>query len=163
MQIICVRHGEACGPEVDYKRPLTGNGREQVEQMAAFLAKAGLSISQLFHSGKLRAQQTAGIFVQKLAIPQVAELPLLSDEQAGLESLLDLLPLWNETTMIVGHLPFLPQFINALVLGNADHPPIIHYPPATAVCLEYYSDSQWMIRWVLNPNLVAKQQFPLEI
>lgn len=154
MQVICVRHGEACCPEVDYNRPLTGNGRGHVERVATFLAKNGLSVSQLFHSGKLRAQQTAEIFVQKLTIPQVVELPLLSDDQSGVEILLGLLSTWNENTMIVGHLPFLPQFINALVLGKTYHPPIIHFPPATAVCLEYHSDIQWMIRWVLNPELV---------
>lgn len=153
MQIICVRHGEACGPEVDYKRPLTENGQAQAERVAAFLAKTGLSVSQLFHSSKLRAQQTAKIFIQKLVIPQVTELPWLGDAEA-VESLLDLLPTWNENTMIVGHLPYLPQFINALVLGNNNHPPMIHYPPATAVCLEYHCDTQWMIRWVITPEVV---------
>ena len=54
--------------------------------------------------------------------------------------------------MIVGHLPFIPRLVNALVLGleYADHPPIIDYPPGTVVCLEQHN-RRWIIHWVLSP------------
>ncbi len=154
MQIICVRHGEACGPEIDSKRPLTERGRDQVNELACFLAKNGLSIQQSFHSGKLRAKQTADIFAKKLAIASVSELSLLENDQTGVEDLLDIIPSWTENTMIVGHLPFIPEFVNAIVLNKINHQPILHCPPATVICLEYLENAHWIIRWMLNPELL---------
>jgi phosphohistidine phosphatase len=135
MQIICVRHGEACGPEVDGKRSLTEKGQAQVERIACFLAKNGVFVQQLFHSRKERAQQTADIFTKKLAIPVSSPLSLLGDEQEdSVARLLDMMPHWVEDTLIVGHLPFLPQFINALVLGDINILPLsITLPPQLCV------------------------------
>lgn len=126
----------------------------QVTHLARYLAKCGLEVSQLMQSGKLRAQQTAEILAAALGIKTVTEFPVLQDTESGVHNLLEMLESWDDDTMLVGHLPFLPQLINALLLNNADYPPIIHYPPATIVCLERHDDLQWVIRWVLNPDMI---------
>src|SRR5262249_56044809 len=57
--LFLVHHGEAVGPDVDPQRPLSSRGREQVERLAAQAAARGARPAVVWHSGKLRARQTA--------------------------------------------------------------------------------------------------------
>jgi len=59
MTVALVHHSEAESPAVDPQRPLTRNGRQQAEAVARRLKDAGLSPAAIWHSGKLRARQTA--------------------------------------------------------------------------------------------------------
>jgi len=61
MRLYLVQHGEAKREEEDPSRPLTENGRREVEIVAKFLSEAGIKIDKILHSGKLRAAQTAEI------------------------------------------------------------------------------------------------------
>ena len=54
-----VQHGIAVPKQVDAQRPLSEPGRAEVSRVATQLAKCKISIDTLFHSGKLRARQTA--------------------------------------------------------------------------------------------------------
>ena len=62
MKLYLVQHGEACAEDVDPERPLTAQGRADVERLAAFLQQAGIQVGRVIHSGKLRAEQTAEPF-----------------------------------------------------------------------------------------------------
>lgn len=55
------QHGEAEREEVDPARPLTEKGRNDVRKVALFTAGAHVRVERIFHSGKLRARQTAEI------------------------------------------------------------------------------------------------------
>ena len=57
-----VHHAEAADAEIDAQRPLTANGRLHAEQLAARAAKRGVRPAVVWHSGKLRARQTAEYF-----------------------------------------------------------------------------------------------------
>ncbi len=151
-KLYCVRHGEACSAELDPRCPLTARGQRDISFLAHYLAQCGVKIPSIFHSGKPRAQQTATILADTLHIDRIAESPSLLNCEADIEDLLTCLSAWNEDIMIVGHLPFIPRLVNALVLGLecADHPPIIDYPPGTVVCLEQHN-RRWIIHWVLSP------------
>ncbi len=56
MQLILVQHGDAVAETINPARPLTERGREDIEQLAAFLAKNGVRVARVVHSGKLRAR-----------------------------------------------------------------------------------------------------------
>ena len=62
MNLYLVHHGEAVGPEVDPRRPLSAAGREAVVKLAAAAAARGARPEIVWHSGKLRARQTAEEF-----------------------------------------------------------------------------------------------------
>ena len=62
--LILVRHGTAQDSNVNIDRPLTDEGINEIEQVAKRLSSEKLSISQIYHSGILRAMQTAEI-IQK--------------------------------------------------------------------------------------------------
>ena len=62
MRIYLVQHGEAKKENEDPLRPLTEEGIKNAEKVASYLAKLNLKIKKIFHSGKLRAKQTAEIY-----------------------------------------------------------------------------------------------------
>jgi phosphohistidine phosphatase len=66
MRLYLVQHGEAKREEEDPSRPLTENGRIEVERVAEFLARAGVKVDRILHSGRLRAAQTAEILARHL-------------------------------------------------------------------------------------------------
>ena len=57
MKLYLVQHGEACAKEVDAERPLTDQGKRDIDRLAAFLKQAGIQVSRVIHSGKLRAKK----------------------------------------------------------------------------------------------------------
>src|SRR5438046_8946123 len=57
-----VHHGDAVGPDVDPQRPLSNVGRAGVDRLAAATAARGVKPQIIWHSGKLRAKQTAEAF-----------------------------------------------------------------------------------------------------
>ena len=61
-----VRHGEAFPESQDPRRPLTPAGRANVERLARLAAAEAIRASAIFHSGILRARQTAEILGAQL-------------------------------------------------------------------------------------------------
>ncbi len=68
MRIYLVQHGEAVAKDVDPERPLSEQGHNDVEKIATFLGNTQLGMERILHSGKLRAEQTAEIFADKLLL-----------------------------------------------------------------------------------------------
>jgi phosphohistidine phosphatase len=59
MRAYLVHHADALGPDVDPQRPLSNVGLAQAEQLARRIKAAGFAPAMVWHSGKLRARQTA--------------------------------------------------------------------------------------------------------
>ena len=66
MTLFLVQHGEAKPETEDSERSLTEKGTEIVERMADWAAQMGITVDEIRHSGKKRAEQTAMIFAKKL-------------------------------------------------------------------------------------------------
>jgi len=62
MPLYLVRHGEAYSETVDPDRSLTERGKAIVADMAQMAASLNLPVSQVRHSTKIRARETADIF-----------------------------------------------------------------------------------------------------
>lgn len=109
-----VHHGDAVGPEIDPRRPLSTAGRAAAERAASEAAALGARPSIVWHSGKLRARQTAEMFWR--ACNALAECSATRDLQPADP------PAWirdrlrGETrdVMIVGHFPHLPALLTML-------------------------------------------------
>ncbi len=114
-----VQHGEAKPEQEDPERPLTEKGRKDVEVIATEVAKRGLKINKILHSGKLRARQTAEIFAQKLSVKNIEELKSINplDDPAFAKEIVENAP---EDLMIVGHLPHLGKLVSLLVVNNPE-------------------------------------------
>ena len=97
-------HGDALGPEVDPQRPLSPRGRAQVDDLAARAAARGVRPAVIWHSGKLRARQTAEAYWR--ACNPLAEFTATRWAQPGdPPRLADLLEVETRDVMLVGHMP----------------------------------------------------------
>jgi len=153
MKLYLVQHGEAYPKEVDPERPLTAQGREDVERLAAFLGRSGIEIQRVMHSGKLRAAQTADLLAA--AVAPYVELETNAhihpnDDPGSVD--------WQEETggrdtMLVGHLPFMARLVSLLLAGNPDEP-FAAYQPGSVVCLESGTGGRWQINWMIRPELL---------
>lgn len=72
------QHGLAVDKTDNPDRPLSEAGIAQSKSVAIQLLDSGVSISAIFHSGKLRALQTAEIFASVLNIQDIAAAKHLS-------------------------------------------------------------------------------------
>jgi len=153
MELYLVQHGEAKSKAEDPQRPLTERGREEVQRVAAFAARAGLKVSPVRHSGKRRAEETASILAERLS-PAKGVLAV-----SGLAPMDDVRPiaqaLRKETAplMLVGHLPFMDRLAGLLVTGDPDRS-VVRFRRGGIVCLEG-AGAAWAVKWVITPELVA--------
>lgn len=150
MNIYLVRHGEAVSERLDPTRPLTSSGREEVEQIARMAAVKNVQVSAIFHSGILRAKQTAEILAAHLqfdsGVKQLSGL-LPQDDPAIAKGELEAA---ESSIILVGHLPHLGRLLGLLISGDAESG-TVEFPPATMVCCSN-DGSKWTICWTLTPG-----------
>ncbi len=151
-RVYLVQHGEAKRKEEDPQRPLTEKGRRDTEKMAEFLAKTGVIIDRIVHSGKLRAKQTAEIFAEKLGVKRIDEDPSLAPLAAP-EEWARKLETIKENIMLVGHLPHLSLLASLLLTGDKEVQPV-KFTYSGVVCLEKIED-KWKLVWMIVPELVV--------
>jgi phosphohistidine phosphatase len=153
MELYLVQHGEATPKEVDPERPLTARGQVEVLRVAQAAHAAGVTVSTIYHSGKLRAQQTAEILAKEL---QVAEAP------SSLEGLSpnddpDLvgraLDSFLSPVMLVGHLPHMSRLCSLLVVGDPDQHSV-RFRMGAIVCLVKGGSGVWRVGWMLTPEVI---------
>ncbi len=151
MECYLVRHGKAhAGPD-DAARSLTGEGREQIAQVARRLAALGVQVGEIRHSGLLRARESAEILASHLGSRRgVRPVDGLGpeDDPGAARAAVDVT---SESLMLVGHLPHLGRLASALVLGSAMGE-IVRFQPGTTVRLAKTGEA-WVVEWVLTPEV----------
>lgn len=158
MKLYIARHAEAIGAEINPKRPLTEQGKIHVERIADFLAPMGVLVSRVYHSGVLRAQQTAEILAGAIAPGQSFEaMPLLTDPD-GVQILAAQTIGWADDTLLVGHIPFMPRLVSELVVQN-ENQTLVDFQPATLVCLQRIGPMRWCILWALQPDIIPDDDY----
>ncbi len=130
-QIYFAQHGLAVDKTENPDRPLSAEGIRQTQAIADQLKNASVPVSQIFHSGKLRAQQTADIFANTFRTPPTTPLDYLSPND-DITKLITSLNLNN--TLYVGHLPYLDKLISFLVTGD-ETMKIMEFRNSGVVCL----------------------------
>jgi phosphohistidine phosphatase len=154
MKLYLVQHGEAKSELEDPERSLTANGEKAVARVAKAAKKMDIRPAKIFHSGKTRARQTAGIIGSGLQVPDQA-----IEAIEGLKPNDDVYP-WVEKIlqekkdiMLVGHLPFLQKLASLLLCGDKNAR-VVLFRYGCIVCLEQKEDSRWAVAWVLRPEMV---------
>ncbi len=151
MDFYLVRHGEAFTDSEDPQRSLTPAGRADVERVAR-AAAARVRASAIFHSGILRAKQTAEIIAAAMApgvkVEQLSGLRP-DDDPAIVAAELQTSA---HSILLVGHLPHMNRLVALLVTGDSERR-ITDFGPATMVCCSR-QNSRWMISWILTPHSI---------
>ena len=150
MHLFLVHHGDAVGPDVDTRRPLSAAGRAAVARAAADAAARGAHPTVVWHSGKLRARQTAEAFWR--ACNALAEFAATRDLQP------DDPPSWmrdrllgeKRDILIAGHFPYLPRLLTLLVAPREDR--MVSFPQHGVVALVSDDAGEtWKEMWRLEP------------
>ena len=154
MKLYLVQHGEAVSKQDDPERPLSEQGMQDVQAMADFLGNAKIKVSRVWHSGKRRAAQTADLLASAVLPRGKVEAVegLGPNDPVGVFA--TDADVWDEDTLIAGHLPFMSRLVSLLVSGEADAE-WVQYQPGSVVCLERRDAEQWVILWMLRPQLFA--------
>ena len=150
--LFLVQHGQAVKKDVDPQRPLSAEGQQAVERMAEWAASKGFSADRIWHSGKLRAKQTAAIFAGRIS--KVGD----TEEKEGLSPKDDVKPVAAEVNksddalLIAGHMPFLSRLASALVCGNSDQT-LIQFENSAWIGLKK-DEEGWKICCIVPPGLI---------
>jgi len=151
MDFYLARHGEAVADLIDPSRPLTRAGRDDVERVAHLAAEKAVQVSVIYHSGILRAGQTAEIFAAHLAPSGgVATLSGLRPEDDPSLAAAQL-AVSGSPVMLVGHLPHMSRLAALLARGGTEGN-TINFVPAMIACYSR-EGSLWKLNWTLAPYL----------
>lgn len=145
MYAYLVRHGDAVAEIDNPERPLSVKGRQNVERTAHLALRRNIQISAIYHSGILRAVETAQILAEVLAPPLGLQLHaglLPEDDPAIVKAELDLM---NHPIALVGHLPHLDR-LAALLTSDDPQRAVVEFLPAMMVGFEK-QNHQWKIAW----------------
>jgi phosphohistidine phosphatase len=116
--LFLVHHGEAVGPEVDPQRPLSADGRAHVDRIAGEAARRGARPAVVWHSGKLRAKQTAEAFWRACnALAELSATRALQPDDPP-QWIADRLRGEDGDILIAGHFPHLPRLLALLLTGS---------------------------------------------
>jgi phosphohistidine phosphatase len=146
VNLYLVHHADAVGPDVDPRRPLSPGGIAHAERVAAEAAARGAKPEVVWHSGKLRARQTAETFWR--ACNALAELSATRDLQPTDQPafMRDRLRGESRDVMLVGHFFHLPMLF-ALLTG-ADR---ASFPQHGIVALQSEDEGEtWTERWRIS-------------
>lgn len=107
-----------------------------------------IQVSVIYHSGILRAKETAEILAEGMSVATVAELSglLPEDDPAIVKAELEAA---NDSIVLVGHLPFMSRLAGLLINGDPERPGVEFFP-ATMICY-VRSTARWKMSWVIAP------------
>lgn len=143
-----VHHGDAVGPDANPMRPLSEAGRAAVDALAKQAAAKGAAPAVVWHSGKLRARQTAEAYWRECnaLAPFAATHGLQPTDPTTW--IMDALAGETRDVMLVGHFPHLPRLLGALLSGRPDGPPA-DFPLNGMVALRE-QNGRWTEVWRLT-------------
>jgi len=150
-----VQHGKAKSKDEDPKRPITDKGESEIRKVATFIDEnTHTNIKTIFHSGKLRAKQTAEILAERLKPSNGLE------EATGLEPNAET-SIWvkrldeiTDDILIVGHLPHLNK-LTSRILGQVEDKKMVDFKNSGIVCLVRDELGLWSVLWVVIPELLT--------
>ena len=145
MQVILVHHAHAVGPGDDARRSLSPRGHTQAEALAARASTAGCRPDTIWHSGKLRARQTAEAFLR--ACNPSADFRMVRGLHPGdpPEWMRDELVAEPRAVMVVGHMPQIAAL--ARVMSPDSEP----FPLHGLIALERNERGQLAESWRAEP------------
>ena len=154
MKVYLVRHGEAVSSQSDPKRPLSEQGRADIRKVASFIKPMGITVEHIWHSGKLRAAQTAEILAGAMSVEKGCSAREKLGPNDDVTIITDELAAYDTNLMIVGHLPFLVYLISLLVSGR-ETSSITTSDAGSIICLNRIDPGRWQIEWMITPSLLA--------
>ena len=154
MKLYLVQHAKAASKDMDPQRPLSDQGRRDIQKVAAFIKPLSLSVDYLWHSTKERAIQTGDILAEAVKINEakIARDGLAPNDDVT--QLKDELVSSQQDIMIVGHMPFVSK-ITSLLLTGSEFAGTVAFKQGGIVALSSSEPNHWQIEWMVTPELIV--------
>lgn len=151
MNLYILQHGEAEAKEVDSERPLTEQGARDIRVLAMHMRNMGVRPEKIFHSGKLRAWQSAELIAESVSpglVPLKSDGLNPNDDPAAIAGDLEQL---DGNVLIASHMPFVSRLCSTLLTGTTEAE--FASTPGTLFCLEK-SEDKWRLAYMLRPDFL---------
>ena len=154
MKVYIVRHGEAVSSQFYPQRPLSEQGLADIRKVASLIKPLEISVEHIWHSGKLRAVQTAEKLAESVSVKKdcSAHKNLMPNDDVTI--IADELEAYDTDLMIVGHLPFLAYLTSLLAVGKQTAN-VAAFAAGAIACLNRRNPGQWQIEWMVTPKLLV--------
>lgn len=154
MKLYLVQHGEAAVRQGESEKSLTEKGISKLLKMTAFMdIHAGFSVGAIYHSGILRARQTAEILAEHINPPvklqETDGLAPMAQPEIWAERLHDM----SEDIMLVGHMPHMSRLPSFLLTGN-DETGVVQVHNGGITCLNRDPGNHWSVEWMVTPDIL---------
>ncbi|MBW2030370.1 MAG: phosphohistidine phosphatase SixA [Deltaproteobacteria bacterium] len=154
MKVLLMQHGKPVPEAEDPARPLSEQGRREVQAVARFLKGTGTILGEILHSGKTRARETADL------VASAMDLSIMPREERGLSPLDDVREIaqriadMEHNILICGHLPHLGKLTSLLVTGEESFD-LARFQQGGVLCLERGNPKEWVIAWMIVPGILG--------
>ena len=151
MNLYILQHGEAVPKEIDPERPLSEHGNRDIRILALHMQNMDVQLGNIFHSGKLRAEQSARLIAETLSpeiLPVKTEGLNPNDDPAVIIGDIEQM---NENILIASHMPFVSRLCSMLLTGTTEAE--FASVPGTLFCLEK-ADDKWRLAYMLRPDFL---------
>lgn len=155
MDLYLMQHGMALTEEEDPARPLSADGRAEVERVVARAKESGVRVDLVLHSGKRRAEQTAGLLADALGAEVTSQEGLNPADPVAPFGQRLAEPGLPSAVAVVGHLPFLDRLASLLVADD-ERAQAVRFRNAGLVKLVPKKDaSGYSVAWALVPEIAS--------
>jgi phosphohistidine phosphatase len=138
MALYLIQHGKSLPKDQDPDQGLSEDGTTETERIASQAQDYGVSVSQIRHSVKTRARQTAQILARALK------------PQNDIQEISGIKPM-DDVAVCAAKID--PDENVMLITGSIDQP-LIKFQNSGIVCLDKDPGTQaWVIKWTLMPNI----------
>jgi phosphohistidine phosphatase len=153
MKLYLVQHAKAVSEDVNPERPLSDQGRRDIQRVAAFIKPLNLSVDYLWHSTKTRAIQTAEVLAEVIKInnEKIEREGLAPNDDVT--AIKDELIAAEQDTMIVSHMPFVSKLASLLLTGR-EFAATVAFRQGGIVALNSSEENYWQIEWMVTPELL---------
>lgn len=152
MIIYLSQHGKA--KTNDPEKHLSNEGIIETKKMLAFIKNKKIEVDSVIHSGKVRAEETAAIFLTGLASKNgLIQMNGLNPNDP-VEHIRDFILEDKKDYMFAGHLPFMNRLCSLLLSGD-ENKNIVCFKNSCIVCLKKEDTVEYFtLNWMIYPELL---------
>ncbi len=156
MKIYLLRHGEAVhNYESDRLRPLSENGKFEIQRIGKFLKSKNVFINKIYSSPLMRAYQSADLVSKVINFgDEIIEVDFLLPEANPDEVLSFFKQVEYESVLLVTHQPLIGSLVSLLIFGR-------NYPLAikksTLICIEAtqnFNSKNTILHYIINAEIL---------
>ncbi len=157
MHVYLIQHAQSRSAVEDPERHLTTRGIAEIERTGKFFDLLSPHVAQIWHSGKLRAEQTARIVANIIrADSRVAAHEGLDPDDDPRKVAAEIAELERDVA-IVGHMPYLSRLAGLLVAQDPERE-VVRFHNAGIVCL-IDDEEHWLVEWIVTPGILRSDVF----